>query len=90
MEASEKMEQPCRLCDGSGEKMLSVFDKTEEGQQILHLIKECLPIIIYRTDPLSKQICEKCFNNLELVSRFKKSSQYTAEKHKENLRANWR
>ena len=43
---------------------------------------------IYRTDPLSKQICEKCFNNLDTVAKFKRTSLDTAEKHKEKLRTN--
>ncbi|XP_018564119.1 uncharacterized protein LOC108905633 isoform X2 [Anoplophora glabripennis] len=88
MEVSENMEEKCRLCDEVGEKMFSIFDKNEEGHQFLQLIKECLPIIIYRTDPLSKQICERCCMQLESVAKFKKISQDTAERHKEKLRSN--
>lgn len=46
MEVSENIEEKCRLCDEVGEKMLSIFDKNEEGHQFLQLIKECLPIIV--------------------------------------------
>lgn len=43
---------------------------------------------VYRTDPLSKQICERCCIQLENVAKFKKNSQDTAERHKENLKSN--
>lgn len=43
---------------------------------------------IYRTDPLSKQICERCCVQLESVAKFKKISQDTAERHKEKLKSN--
>ncbi|KAJ8924959.1 hypothetical protein NQ315_001124 [Exocentrus adspersus] len=88
MEVSEKLAEKCRLCDQVGEKMLSVFDKNEEGHQIMQIIKECLPIIIYRTDPLSKHVCEKCLDQLESLAKFKKTSQDTAERHKEKLKTN--
>lgn len=42
---------------------------------------------IYRTDPLSKQICESCYSNINTLHKFKKSVQEIAEKQKEKLRA---
>lgn len=36
----------CRLCDQQTEKMYSIFDKNDTGQQILHLIMELLPIVV--------------------------------------------
>lgn len=42
---------------------------------------------IYRTDPLSKQICESCHININTLYKFKKSVQEIAEKQKEKLRA---
>lgn len=36
----------CRLCDQQTKKMYSIFDKNDTGQQILHLIKELLPIVV--------------------------------------------
>ncbi|XP_057671512.1 uncharacterized protein LOC130903436 isoform X1 [Diorhabda carinulata] len=86
MEESEKTEESCRLCDEIAEKMLSIFDKNEEGIEILQLIKECLPIVIYRTDPLSKQICESCNETLSSLSSFKKNCEEIALKQKEKLR----
>ncbi|RZC35293.1 uncharacterized protein BDFB_004101 [Asbolus verrucosus] len=86
MDASASCGDACRLCDENKEKMYSIFAKNDEGQQILHLIKECLPLIIFRTDPLSKQICEDCFNKLETFYRFKKTSLDTAKKHRNHLR----
>ena len=60
MEVAEKMEEMCRLCDEVSEKMFSIFDKNEEGQQILQLIKECLPIIVSILDSV-------CFHNFIFI-----------------------
>lgn len=46
MEASPSSKDACRLCDQNSAKMYSIFSKNTEGQQILHLIKECLPLIV--------------------------------------------
>uniref|UniRef100_A0A6P7GXV5 Zinc finger protein hangover-like n=1 Tax=Diabrotica virgifera virgifera TaxID=50390 RepID=A0A6P7GXV5_DIAVI len=86
MEESEKTEESCRLCDETAEKMLSIFDKNEEGIEILQVIKDCLPIVIYRTDPLSKQICESCSETLNSLSSFKKNCEEISQKQKEKLK----
>jgi hypothetical protein len=46
MDTSAAYSDACRLCDENREKMHSIFSKNEEGQQILHLIKECLPLVV--------------------------------------------
>lgn len=46
MEESEKMEESCRLCDEISGQMFNIFEKNEEGNQILQVIKECLPLIV--------------------------------------------
>lgn len=46
MDEQWKNEDTCRLCDEIGGQMFNIFDKNEEGYQILHVIKECLPIIV--------------------------------------------
>lgn len=104
-----KKDESCRLCDEIGGQMFNIFEKNEDGYQILQVIKECLPIIvstcqtlrlifslififitelslqIYRTDPLSKQICEGCYINVSTLHKFKKSVQEIAEKQKKKL-----
>ncbi|CAG9864756.1 unnamed protein product [Phyllotreta striolata] len=87
MEESEKLEEPCRLCDENAEKLVSIFDKNEEGVEILQVIKDCIPIVIYRTDPLSKNICESCLESLYSLSSFKKNCEEIAHKQKEKLGA---
>ncbi|KAG5887935.1 hypothetical protein JTB14_003030 [Gonioctena quinquepunctata] len=86
MEVAEKIDDTCRLCDEISEKMFGILEKNEEGIEILQVIKDCLPIIIYRTDPLSKQICESCLENLNSLNKFKKNALATAEKQKENMK----
>ncbi|KAL3285272.1 hypothetical protein HHI36_019382 [Cryptolaemus montrouzieri] len=81
----------CRLCDCESDEngeMFSIFDKNEEGQEIIDLIQECLPLIVYKTDPLSKSICADCLENLDSLNKFKKRSLAVANKHKEKLRTN--
>lgn len=46
MEEQEKLEETCRLCDEIGGQMFNIFEKNPEGQQILQVIKDCLPIIV--------------------------------------------
>lgn len=36
----------CRICDRKASEMHSVFEKNDEGQQLIQLIKECLPLIV--------------------------------------------
>ncbi|CAH2008390.1 unnamed protein product [Acanthoscelides obtectus] len=86
MEDQEKMEDTCRLCDEVTDKMYSVFESTEEGFEVLQMIKECMPIVIYRTDPLSKQVCESCYNHLGALYTFKKAALETADRQKSKLK----
>lgn len=75
----------CRLCEETSPIMHSVFERVPEGQQILQLIKDFLRILIYRTDPLPKQICEDCYTNLANFSSLKRISYETLERQKERL-----
>ncbi|KAF5296202.1 hypothetical protein FQA39_LY12656 [Lamprigera yunnana] len=82
---SEMQDGVCRLCEETSPTMHSVFERNTEGQQILHLIKEYLRILIYRTDPLSKVICEDCCTNIVNFSALKRISYETLERQKERL-----
>lgn len=42
----DKCVKLCRLCDKFKSETCSVFDKTTDGKQVLHLIKDCLPIVV--------------------------------------------
>ncbi|KAK4873332.1 hypothetical protein RN001_015361 [Aquatica leii] len=82
---SEIQDNACRLCEETSPIMHSVFERVPEGQQILQLIKEFLKLLIYRTDPLSKQICEDCYTNLANFSSLRRISNETLERQKEKL-----
>lgn len=41
---------------------------------------------LYKTDPLSKRVCEKCVSNLQIISSLKKLSRKTQEKYVEKLK----
>lgn len=65
-------EEPvCRLCDKHTTDLVSIFTKNADGQQIIQLVKKCFPIIIYRSDPLSKLICADCAENIQNLYNFK-------------------
>ncbi|ENN76040.1 hypothetical protein YQE_07413, partial [Dendroctonus ponderosae] len=78
--------EPCRLCDDVTEKMFNIFEDNPEGYQLIGLIKENLPIVLYKTDPLSKLVCDKCVLNLQLISSLKKRSRKTQDKYVEKLK----
>ncbi|KAK9881406.1 hypothetical protein WA026_016296 [Henosepilachna vigintioctopunctata] len=93
MEANESdiQQDLCRLCNSEADEnseMFSVFDKNEEGQEIINLIQDCLHLIVCRTDPLSKSVCAECLENLNNLYKFKKKTLEVANKHKEKLRTN--
>ncbi|XP_050300768.1 uncharacterized protein LOC126739235 isoform X2 [Anthonomus grandis grandis] len=79
--------EACRLCDDVSEKMFNIFEDNPEGYQLIGLIKENLPIVLYKTDPLSKQVCEKCVLNLQIISSLKKRSRQTQEKYVDKLKS---
>lgn len=98
----------CRICDRNASEMHSVFEKNDEGQQLIQLIKECLPVIvsrllflfvydiwltyknrrlqIYRTDPLSKEVCRDCLENLVNFYKFRKDSVNVASRQAQRLK----
>lgn len=39
-------ENVCRLCDKNTSNLYSIFEQNSSGQQIIQLIKECLPLIV--------------------------------------------
>lgn len=78
--------ETCRICDEISEKMFNIFDENPEGYQLIGLIKENLPIVLYKSDPLSKQVCERCVENLQIISSLKKRSKNTQEKYVEKLK----
>lgn len=45
--ASERIsDKLCRLCDKHNNKLYSIFEHSNDGHQIIQLIKECLPLIV--------------------------------------------
>lgn len=46
MDEPERIEETCRLCDEIGGQMFNIFSKNPDGNQILQVIKECVPIIV--------------------------------------------
>ncbi|KAI4471485.1 zinc finger protein [Holotrichia oblita] len=81
-----EVEDVCRICDKPSTKLFGIFEKNADGKQIFNLIKETLPIVIYRKDPLSKVICEKCLDNVRQIHAFRKSTLGTVDQQIKRLK----
>ncbi|XP_022920680.1 uncharacterized protein [Onthophagus taurus] len=78
----------CRICDRPSSEVRNIFSKNVDGKQILQLIRETLPTVIYRNDPLSKHICLSCLENVDKIHNFRKSCLKVVDNHKETLKGN--
>lgn len=74
-----EVDDVCRICDKPSTKLFGIFEKNADGKQIINLIRETLPIVIYRKDPLSKVICQKCLDSVKQIHAFRKSSLETVD-----------
>lgn len=75
----------CRLCDCSNDELVSIFDKSESGDEIINIINNSLPLNIHKTDQLSKFICGTCLKNVNNVYEFKQKCFEVARKYKNEL-----
>ncbi|XP_044734869.1 uncharacterized protein LOC123297322 [Chrysoperla carnea] len=61
----------CRLCGSNSNDLINIFSKDSESVQYITKIKSCFPILIYRSDPLSKYICSTCGEKIDSFYQFK-------------------
>lgn len=71
MAVSNKWENACRLCSEEKNEMLSIFGNEGVQRKVAQKLRACLPVLVYKTDPLPKQICQFCAARLDDVYEFR-------------------
>lgn len=71
MAVPNKLENACRLCSEEKNEMLSIFGNEGVQRKVAQKLRACLPVLVYKTDPLPKQICQFCAARLDDVYEFR-------------------
>ncbi|KAL0121760.1 hypothetical protein PUN28_006908 [Cardiocondyla obscurior] len=71
MTAGGKWDKVCRLCSEEKNEMLSIFGDEGMQRRVVHKLRACLPVLVYKTDPLPKQICQFCAARLDDAYEFR-------------------
>ncbi|KAG7202177.1 hypothetical protein KM043_015857 [Ampulex compressa] len=69
--ANNKWENVCRLCSEEKNEMLSIFGNEGMQRKVAQKLRACLPVLVYKTDPLPKQICQFCAARLDDAYEFR-------------------
>ncbi|XP_033225614.1 zinc finger protein 84-like isoform X2 [Belonocnema kinseyi] len=64
-------ENACRLCSEEKTEMLSIFGNEGIQRKVAQKLRACLPVLVYKTDPLPKQICQFCAARLDDAYEFR-------------------
>ncbi|XP_029173642.1 zinc finger protein 569-like isoform X2 [Nylanderia fulva] len=70
-DAMDKLENACRLCLEQRNEMLPIFGDEGLQRRVVQKLRACLPVLVYKTDPLPKQICQFCAARLDDVYEFR-------------------
>lgn len=71
MAVPNKWENACRLCSEEKNEMLSIFGNEGVQRKVAQKLRACLPVLVYKTDPLPKQICQFCAARLDDIYEFR-------------------
>ncbi|XP_046484480.1 zinc finger protein 595 [Neodiprion pinetum] len=61
----------CRLCSEEQPEMLSIFGDEGVQRKVTQKMRACFPIMVYKSDPLPKQICQFCAARLDDAYEFR-------------------
>uniref|UniRef100_A0A0C9R3P9 ZNF665_1 protein n=1 Tax=Fopius arisanus TaxID=64838 RepID=A0A0C9R3P9_9HYME len=64
-------ENSCRLCAEEKVEMLQIFGDEGKQRRVAQKLRVCLPVMVYKTDPLPKKICQFCAARLDDVFEFR-------------------
>ena len=64
-------ENACRLCSEEKTEMLPIFGNEGIQRKVAQKLRACLPVLVYKTDPLPKQICQFCAARLDDAYEFR-------------------
>ncbi|EFN85388.1 PR domain zinc finger protein 5 [Harpegnathos saltator] len=71
MATVDKLENVCRLCLEKKNEMMPIFGNESMQRKVPHKLRGCLPVLVYQTDPLPKQICQFCAARLDDAYEFR-------------------
>ncbi|KAI4494473.1 hypothetical protein M0802_008965 [Mischocyttarus mexicanus] len=71
MAVVNKWENVCRLCSEEKIEMLPIFGIEGVRRKVVQKLRACLPVLVYKTDPLPKQICQFCAARLDDIYEFR-------------------
>ena len=71
MAVPSKWENACRLCSEERNEMLPIFGNEGVQRKVAQKLRACLPVLVYKADPLPKQICQFCAARLDDVYEFR-------------------
>ncbi|XP_015186330.1 PREDICTED: zinc finger protein 528-like [Polistes dominula] len=71
MAVVNKWENVCRLCSEEKIEMLPIFGIEGVQRKVVQKLRACLPVLVYKTDPLPKQICQFCAARLDDIYEFR-------------------
>ncbi|KAL2721386.1 zinc finger protein 354A-like isoform X1 [Vespula maculifrons] len=71
MAVVNKWENACRLCSEEKIEMLPIFGNEGVQRKVAQKLRACLPVLVYKTDPLPKQICQFCAARLDDIYEFR-------------------
>lgn len=61
----------CRLCSEEKEEMFLIFGDEGTQRKVPQKMRACFPVMVYKTDPLPKQICQFCAARLDDAFEFR-------------------
>ncbi|XP_012276780.1 PR domain zinc finger protein 5 [Orussus abietinus] len=71
MAAMNNWGNSCRLCSEEKTEMLPIFGDEGLQRKVAQKLRACLPVMVYKTDPLPKQICQFCAARLDDAYEFR-------------------
>lgn len=71
MAAGSKWDKVCRLCSEERNEMLPIFGDEGLQRRVAQKLRACLPVLVYTSDPLPKQICQFCAARLDDAYEFR-------------------
>ncbi|XP_048513182.1 zinc finger protein 667-like [Athalia rosae] len=69
--AVQEWNNACRLCSEVKAEMLSIFGGEGTQRKVTLKMRACFPVMVYKTDPLPKQICQFCAARLDDAYEFR-------------------
>lgn len=71
MSLENEWKNTCRLCAEIKSDMLKIYGDEGKKRKIADKLRVCIPVLVYKTDPLPKNICQFCAARLDDIYEFR-------------------